>query len=930
MKFLFISFFFCFLATNFLFGQGKEHPIYLKKQYTSWEELVKKVESENKVRFYYNSDSIPNVQIDVKNDSIQLEQMLKETFSDYGVIISKDNSGNFFLFKEFSLQPCVNNIFVKSPDPDEKSIVKNSDISKTDDIAGEYLKTYQEFIAENLIIGKKVQSNKNEKVNVSGIITNADDTTPIPQARLFIPEINRNFITNFSGFYEMELLPGNYTLILSSLGMLEKSVKLTIHSSGVANIQMQVKSIMLDEAVVTGTRNENISATTMGFERMTQKAIKELPVVLGEKDVVKIVLLLPGVQSVGEISSGFNVRGSPSDQNMFYINDLPIYNSSHLFGLFTTFNSDAIGEFKFYKNSIPIEYGGQLSSIFDIDVKKGNNKNFSAIAGIGPTSARVMVEGPLGKDKSSYVVSLRSSYSNWLLNQVDNLDVQNSAASFQDGLMDFSLQLNKTNKLGLFFYGSHDYADLAFGIENEYSNLGTDLKWTHTFSDKLNSELNFAKSRYAYKEANSEVEYLANTHSFDLNHNEIKLNFRYKAGAGHNLQLGINTKLIKLNFGDFLPLNDQSKVEPLTFESEQSLNNSIFAGDTWDISPRITLEAGLRGTLYSYLGPKTIYSYTENEPIVIDNIIDTTLYRKNEIINSYKNLDLTFSARFEIVRDFSIKASYGQLHQYTFMLSNTVSVSPITKWKLSDPHLKPMKGRQVSFGLYKNMWNNKIETSVEVYYKNVENLVEYKDGAEFVTNQVPETNIIQGDLDLYGIEFMVKKTMDKLTGWINYTYSSAEVTAFNPVTGEMNNQGFKYPANYDRPHAANLTLNYKLSKRLSVSTNVVYSTGRPITYPSSVYYLNDIKVIGFSRRNEYRLPDYFRSDLAINLEGNLKKYKFAHSSWSLSFYNLTGRRNPYAMVFQNVDGEVKGYKISILGTVIPSLNYNLKLGNYEN
>jgi outer membrane receptor protein involved in Fe transport len=482
----------------------------------------------------------------------------------------------------------------------------------------------------------------------------------------------------------------------------------------------------------------------------------------------------------------------------------------------------------------------------------------------------------------------------------------------------------------LFFYGIYDYADLAFVIENDYSNLGTDIKWTHTFNEKLSSELNFAKSRYAYEEANNEVEYLANKHSFDLNHNELKLNFRYNAGSGHNLQLGFNTKLIRLNYGDFLPLNDQSIVEPLTFEPEQSLNNSIFFGDTWDISPRLTIDAGLRGTRYSYLGPKTVYSYTENKPIEIDNIIDSTFYGKNKIINNYNNLDLTLSARFELVRDFSIKASYSRLHQYTFMLSNTVSISPISKWKLSDPHLKPMAGDQYSFGLYKNLWNGKIETSVEVYYKDVANLVEYKDGAEFVTNQIPETNIIQGDLQSYGIELMVKKKMDKLNGWVNYTYSRAEVTAFNPLTGEMNNQGYKYPANYDRPHAANLTLNYKLSKRLSFSTNLVYSTGRPITYPSSVYYLNDIKVTGFSRRNEYRLPDYFRADLAISLEGNLKKYKFAHSSWSLSFYNITSRKNPYAMVFQNVDGEVKGYKISILGTVIPSLNYNLKFGNYEN
>jgi hypothetical protein len=930
MKLLLLIFFLCLTVTNLLYSQEKEVQIYLRKQNTNWEEFVKNMEHQYDVRFFYNTENIPNISVEVKKDSVLLEQILNEAFAGYGVHISKDNNGNYFLFKEFKLQTDIKDIFFKQPELNNESKLIGASEPEKNDISNEFLKTYNEFISDNLIIGNGSPGNSKDKVNVSGIVFNADDGIPIGQARMLIPEINRNFITSTSGNFEIDLLPGNYTLIVNSLGMFEKTLKLTVLSGGEVNIPLQVKSFLLDETVVTAERNQNVSTTTMGFEKLTAKTIKELPVVLGEKDVVKMVLLLPGVQTIGEISSGFNVRGSPSDQNMFYINDLPIYNSSHLFGLFTTFNSDAIGEFKFYKNSIPVEYGGQLSSIFDIDVKKGNSKYFSALAGIGPTSVRAMVEGPLKKDMSSYLASFRSSYSDWLLNQVDNLDVKNSAASFQDALMDFSFQLNKNNKLGLFFYWSHDYADLAFGIENEYSNLGSDIKWTHTFNKKLSSELNFATSRYSYEEANYEVEYLANRHSLDLMHNELKLNFRYNIGKGHNTQLGLNSKLIELNNGDFLPLNDQSTVMPLTFESEQSVSNTIFGGYTWDVSPRLTFDAGMRATLYSYLGPKTVYNYLENAPKDVDNITDTTFYGNNEIINNYQNLDFSFSGKFEITSDFSIKASLSRAHQYTFMLSNTVSVSPSCKWKLSDPHLKPMEGDQVSVGLYKNFWNNNIETSVEAYYKTVENLVEYKDGAEFITNQIPETNIIQGDLESYGVEFMVKKKTDKLTGWINYTWSKAEVTAFNKLTGEMNNQGFSYPANYDRPHAANLTMNYKLSKRLMVSANVVYSTGRPVTFPSSVYYLNDIQITGFSKRNEYRLPDYFRTDLSISLEGNLKKNKFAHSFWSLSFYNLTGRQNTYSMVFQNVNGEIKGYKISILGTVIPSLNYNLKFGNYEN
>jgi hypothetical protein len=788
-----------------LFGQEKNVPVFIKRQKTDWNTLVKNMEADGHLRFFYFTDSIPNVEIIVEEDSTSLDRILATVLSGYGIQISKDNQGNYFLFKGFSMKTNVEDILFLSGKTEDVTETDANTLKDTTNAPGnEFLKTYQELISENIVIGSNGKGNKNEKVTVSGIVTNSEDGGPIPQARLFIPEINKNFVTNSTGFYEMEIVPGNYTLVVNSLGMYEKKIKMTVLSKGKLNVPLEVKSFMLDETLVVADRDQNVTSTTMGFERITEKAIKELPVVLGEKDVVKIVLLMPGVQTVGEISSGFNVRGSPSDQNMFYINGLPVYNSSHLFGLFTTFNSDAIGEFKFYKNSIPVEYGGQLSSIFDIDVKKGNNKYFTTRGGIGPTSGRVLVEGPLKKDSSSFLVSVRSTYSDWLLNQVDNLDVKNSSASFQDALMDFSLQLDKTNNVDLFFYGSHDYADLAFGIQNEYSNLGAAVKWTHSFSKKLSSELNFSKSQYFYEEANYEIEYLGSKHSFDLNHNELKLNFSYITGMGHNFQWGLNSKFLKLNYGDFLPLDDRSTVKPVTFESEQALSNTLYIGDIWDISARLTLEGGIRTTLYSYLGPKTVYTYSENSPRQIENITDTTSYGNLDFINNYKNLDFRFSGKYELANDFSVKAGYNRLHQYIFMLSNTVTVSPISKWKLSDSHLKPMKGEQFSLGLYKNFWDNNIETSVEAYYKDVENLVEYKDGAEFITNRIPETNIIQGDLKSYGIEFMVKKKMDKLNGWINYTWSKAEVTALNKKTGEMNNQGLSYPANYDRPHAVNL------------------------------------------------------------------------------------------------------------------------------
>ena len=909
-----------------LFAQND--VIYIKKQSTKFEDFISELEKKHNLKFYYQIEKASEIVIKVEEDSVLLDEALRNNLLRYAVFVTHDHEGNYFLFREFKLQSDVSNLLEKmySGANEESTETQNGQ-------ADNYLRTYDDYIAQTIVIGKNGNGYKNgkkkEKVKISGTISSISDGTPIPQARVQIIELNKNEVSNVDGYYEVELYPGEYTLTASSLGMHERNYRIKVLSSGELPIELNTKTFLLGEAVVSANKSHNVRSTNMGFEKISAAAIKELPVVLGEKDIVKIALLLPGVQTVGEVSAGFNVRGSPADQNMFYINDLPVYNSSHVFGLFTTFNSDAISEFNFYKSNIPIEYGGQLSSIFEIEAKEGNKKHLTGRGGIGPTSARVLVEGPLKKDSSSFIISVRSTYSDWLLNRVENLDIKNSSASFSDALMDFSFGLNKKNDLKILLYGSQDKSDLAFGIKNGYSNLGGAIKWIHYFNRNLTSEFNLINSQYAFDESNYEVSYLAYKHSFKLNHNEAKLKFKYNLNDKHDLQLGLNSKYYQLEYGDLKPLNEQSIIKPINFESEQALINSLFAGDKWDISSRLSLEGGIRFTMYSYLGPKTVFTYEEASPININNIVDTTTYNNNEFIKNYYNFDFRLAGKYEITNSFSVKMSYNMLHQYVFMLSNSISVSPTSKWKLSDTHLKPMSGEQYSFGLYKNLWNDKIETSAEVYYKNVKNLVEYKDGADFIANQFPETNIIQGDLSAYGIEIMLKKKSGKLNGWINYTYSKSEVKVLNETTGEMNNNGLPYPANYDKPHAINLTFNYKLTKRVSISSSVVYSTGRPVTYPTSIYYLNDIQVTGFSGRNEYRIKDYFRTDLSINIEGNLKKNKLAHGSWSVSFYNLTARKNPYAIVFQNEDGKIKGYEISILGTIIPSITYNLKFGNYE-
>lgn len=917
MYYRFICFALFFLSSfKILSGQDS---LFLSKQNIEWNTLKKTVLKKYGIRIYHENDTVFNKNVIISKDSTLLDDLLSNYLKLTNVKISKDSQGNFFLFKDFTLKNFNFDSLLTT------STIQYSNQEKPKN----QIETYKDYGIETITIGKNGEKKTKDKVKLYGVLRNNFDNSPIPFVNLIVENTNLFTTSNAEGYYELLLYPGNYTIISSGLGLYEKKLKVNLLSSGDLNITLNTKSILLEETVISTSKNHNIKSTNMGFEKISSITTKSIPTVMGEQDVIKIALLLPGVQTVSEVSSGFNVRGSPSDQNMFYIDNLPIYNAMHLFGFFTAFNSDAINEFNFYKGNIPVEYGDQLSSIFSIFSKKGNAKNFSARGGIGIASSRFIFEGPLKKEKSSFLFSLRSTYSDWILNRIDNPEINTSSASFNDALLNVSFELNPKNNISILLYRSKDYTNLSFGIKNSYENLGSSIRYSHSFSRRFTSEIILSSTKYAFSEENSEVKYLASKSSFWISQSELKTTFKYFL-KNHTLQGGINSKYYYLKNGDYLPTSNESLLLPIKFEPEKALNNSIFVGDLWDIQNSISIEGGIRLTNYSYLGPKTVYLYEENQPRETSNIVDTVFYDRKGPIKKYNDVDYRLSAKYEINTNTSVKLSYNRLHQYTFMLSNSIAVSPTDKWKLSDINLKPMQGDQLSFGFYKNFMKDKIVSSVEIYYKKVENLVEYKDGANFVASKTPEANIIQGNLKAYGVELMIKKREGVINGWVNYTYSRSLINAYSKETGESNNRGYTYAANYDKPHTLNLTLNYKLSRRFSVSSNVVYSTGRPITYPTSIYYQDNMQMIGFSKRNAYRLPDYFRVDLAINIEGNFKKSKLIHGSWSFSLYNVTGRKNPYSIIFENVNGEIKGYKISVFGTIIPSITYNWKFGNYEN
>lgn len=908
----------------FLFSQPPK--IKLDKSYNNikWSEFEEKVSKKFKLQFYYDNDSLPNIQIYFTDTDSDLIEILNKSFKPYNYYPVIDNQGNIFITKNKAVQvntPSSFYILNNKPRVNENVELKR----KTD----KFLKTDNMFAILHATIGGDNKTSGN-KASISGHIKLTNDSSAVVNCVIEVKETGKKILTDGNGQYKLYLKTGDYSLILSSIESRKTLVKIKVLSDGKFDIFLEPKLIELNEIIVRTDSENPIKSTKIGYQKLETKKIKEIPVVLGERDVVKISQLLPGVQSVGEGSSGVNVRGSPTDQNLFLINDVPIYNTSHLFGFFSAFNSDALESFSLYKSSIPASFGGRLSSVFDIKTKSGNLNKFKATGGISPITARLLAEGPIKKSKSSYLVGVRSTYSDWLLKQVEDPEIRKSNAQFADVVTNFSFKLNKKNSINLFSYYSYDNIDIVNQNLYFYENLGSSLLWQHQFNQKNDLKTTLIYSQYNFKKENSEDEIYAYKDNFEIKHSEVKIDHTYKHNTNHIFKAGFNSILYQVNRGEFSPLNEKSIVVPVDLGKEQALESGAYLSYDWILSPQLMFNAGIRYNSFINLGPQNIPQFQENQPKSINTIIDTLEYSKNQFISYFGKPDIRLSGRYLVNDELSIKLGFSQLRQYIFMLSNTIAISPTDKWKLCNENIKPMSGRQYSIGLYKSFMYGKFDMSIESYYKSVDNIPEYKDGADLLVNQTPEIDILQGNLKMYGIELMLKKTYGKLNGWINYTYSNAQVTVDSENKVENINKGRPYPSNYDKPHAFNVVANYKLVRRFSISSNIVYSTGRPITYPIGIYSMYNRELPLYSERNEYRIPDYFRMDLSLKLEGNLAAKKLIHGTWILSVYNLTGRKNAYSIYYKTEEHGIKGYKLSIFGVPIVSLTYSFKLGNYAN
>lgn len=920
-----VKFFLLLVLTAWSYSVSAQTDLYqIDRSYNGLRltEFISKAEQQMGVHFYYNKDSLPSMNVSVNSDSLPLVQVLRSNLKPHHMFVFIDKRGNVFLTKETQIKTELPVTFFSSQQPSTWS-------SDTVPANENYLKTKNEIGVKKLVVGTKSKGAYKEDAVMSGYITGGSKNTKVLGATLYFEELKSGTVTDANGFYSVQMKKGRYTLVIKSLEFEEKKFHLEVYSDAQVNFSLEEKISALKEVVIVAEGSNNLKTTAMGYEKITAKSVKNIPKMMGENDLVKTTLLLPGVQSVGEGTAGFNVRGGSADQNVFYLNQIPVYNTSHLMGFFSAFTPNAISELTLYKGTFPAQFGGHLSSVFDITAREGNNKKFSAEGGISPVSANLLAEGPISKNKSSYLVGVRSTYSDWALKLVNVDAIRNSRARFRDGIANLTFGLNDKNRLHAVGYYSKDHIILASLTDYDYENAGGAVKWNRFIKQKHNFELSAIYSTFSYNERNSSSVEKGYKTNYALDHLEGRTNLSIVPNGNHHINVGANSILYKLDQGNYGPLNDLSQVIPVRLRKEEGLESSVFINEEWKASAIFSMNVGLRYNFYTFLGPHDSYVYKDNEAKKLDNILDTVFYPKNKKVKSYSAPDLRISAKYAINEFMSVKASYNQAHQYIFMLSNTIAISPTDKWKLVDEHIKPMKAEQFSLA-YFTEFKKLYEFSVEGYYKNVYNLVEYKDGANLLVNKVPETDVLQGDLNAYGAECMLKKVSGRLNGWVSYTYSRAIVSVNSQNPDERINFGNSYPANYDKPHALNFVANYKFSHRLSVSSNIVYATGRPITYPAAVYYQNGIPIVHYSARNEFRIPDYFRIDLSLNIEGNLKSKKFKHSSWNISVYNLLGRDNPYSIYFKQENVFIKGYQLSIFGSPIFSVTYNFKLGSYEN
>ena len=774
-----------------------------------------------------------------------------------------------------------------------------------------------------------------ERYTLNGYIADSESGESLIGATVYVNDIKSGTITNPYGFYSITLEEGIYNIDFRYVGYSSIAKEINLNSNQKMNIELQSLDIQLKNVVVSDVAEDyNVSSVEMSTSKLDMSKVTEIPTFLGENDIIKAIQLLPGVSSVGEGASGFNVRGGSVGQNLVLLDEAPVYNSSHLLGFLSVFNPDAVKDLKLYKGGIPSRYGGRLSSILDIRMKDGNNKKTVFSGGIGTIFSRFTLESPIVKDKSSFILALRRSYADILAKPFlknSNFFDDGAALNFYDITAKTNFELDEKNTLYISSYLGRDVFKFDANQGFNWGNRTGTIRWNHLFNERLFSNFTTIYSNYDYQLAFGSDD--RNKFEWDSKVETInfKPEFTYFINANNELSLG--AEFIRYSFepANAIGVSD-GEITDITLPMKYAFEGSFYIGNEQKIS-NLTLSYGIRSSIYSYYGPSYRYEFgIPSTPGSRKPLISETKILGNESIQSYSSIEPRISLNYKISNTFSVKSSYNRMTQYIHLLSNTAASSSLDVWTPSTNNIKPENADVYVFGIFKNFQNNDFESSIEIYYKDLYNQIDYIDGADLLINKYFEGDLLTGIGRAYGLEILLKKNRGKFNGWLSYSVGRSELK----IDG-INEYNW-YPTRYDQTHNFKVTSTYKLNDRIQLSGNFLYLTGTPVTFPSSKFVIQGFAIPYNSdnSRHQFRIPDYHRLDISVMINGkkirrNGKERK-NDSSLIISIYNVYNRRNPFSIYFSqgkgkvtetSVPGEVT--RLSIIGSFVPSITYNFKI-----
>ncbi len=791
-------------------------------------------------------------------------------------------------------------------------------------------KQARDFIVSLAIMAMATMVVGQQDYTISGKITDKASGETLFGASIFLSGTTYGGITNEYGFYSLTAPKGTYTLVISYMGYMESNKEIILEANQKIDFELNENSTKLDEVIVSADEPERaiLRKPEMSVSKLNISTVKQMPVVLGEVDILKSIQLLPGVTNNGEGSSGFNVRGGAADQNLVLLDEAIIYNTSHLLGFFSIFNADAIKDIKLYKGGIPARFGGRASSVLDIRQKDGNSKNFAMTGGIGIISSRLALEGPMYKDRGSYLVAARGSYAHLLLKAAG----EKNGANFYDINLKTNYNINDSNRLFLSGYFGRDAFNFGDSFDSSYGNLSGNLRWNHIFNDRLFSNLSLIYSKYDYNLGIKieEFDWISS-----INNYNVKYDFKYYVNDVFKLDFGASGIYYDFDPGQIKPTSSTSAINALSLDRKKATESGLYINAEHSLTDKFTAQYGLRYSTFSRLGGQAMTIYANGQPVVYNNVlgiyergeaIGEKEYAKGETIKSYGNFEPRVALAYELNESSAVKLGYSRAAQYIHLLSNTTSVTPLDVWTPSGEFIKPQIADQYALGYFKNFKDQVYSMEVEAYYKIVDNRIDYIDGSDLIGNNTIETEILNGESRAYGLEFLFRKNEGDFTGWLAYTLSKAEQRSFGGKAGGLGiNNGNWYNTAYDRTHDISLTGAYQMNDRWSFGANLVFQTGRPVTYPNGQFEYEGMSIASYSDRNSDRLPAYHRLDISATYRPNRKPQKRWKGEWVFGIYNLYNHKNAASVSFgQNVDtGANEATRTAIFG-IVPSATYNFK------